>query len=427
MPTVSDAHSHPAHIANAAAVILTATCEGLAGKPEQTDLVFYHGSNCPDGFAAAYAAWVLRGDAATYVAVEHPCVEASLPSVKGKHVVVVDYAFSAAITQRMLGEAASFTVLDHHASAVKELAELPEAHKVLEMLMSGATLSWSYFHAGKPMPLFFRYLEDKDIWRWAFQGSEAFSTAYSAQRPTFEGLQELHAKGAAGVDALIEKGEVILAYRNGVRDSHVKRAVPCTLLGLGARFKARCVNASTLASEIGNAICKDGAELAVVWMYDLQKRHYYVSLRSDSDEVDVSLIAKALGGGGHRRASGFTCESLEGVLCVCRGARRGEKRPQHPLTFPPLSTLQGVRGQEPSVRAQRGSRRGRGSGGRGGGRGRCSGGWRRQQRQQARKALGVALQGSTLSSSPPLQKTHYHEDTHACAASQLPPPTPLDT
>jgi hypothetical protein len=137
-------------------------------------------------------------------------------------------------------------------------------------------------------------------------------------------VADQNAKGAAGVDALIEKGEVILAYRNGVRDSHVKRAVPCTLLGLGARFKARCVNASTLASEIGNAICKDGAELAVVWMYDLQKRHYYVSLRRDSDEVDVSLIAKALGGGGHRRASGFTCESLEGVLCVC-GRRRSAR------------------------------------------------------------------------------------------------------
>ncbi len=320
MPTAPDA-SHAARLlpvdeGKPPPTILAATCEGLAGRPEQADLIFYHGANCPDGFAAAYAAWLLRKDAAAYVPVDHPFDEAALPSVRGKHVVVVDYSFPAAVTQRMLSEAASFVVLDHHASAVKELAALPDANKVLEMLMSGATLSWCYFQRGTPMPLFFRYLEDKDIWRWAFRGSEAFNTGYSALRPTFEGLQELQAKGAAGVDALIEKGEVILAYRNGVRDSHVKRAVPCTLLGLGARFKARAVNASTLASEIGNSICKDGAELAIVWMYDMQKRHYYVSLRSDSDEVDVSVIAKSLGGGGHRRASGFTCDSLEGVLCV---------------------------------------------------------------------------------------------------------------
>ena len=48
--------------------------------------------------------------------------------------------------------------------------------------------------------------------------------------------------------------------------------------------------------------------------YDHVKRHFYVSLRSDSDEVDVSIIAKSLGGGGHKRASGFTCKSLHKVL-----------------------------------------------------------------------------------------------------------------
>ncbi len=30
--------------------------------------------------------------------------------------------------------------------------------------------------------------------------------------------------------------------------------------------------------------------------------------------MDVSVIAKSLGGGGHRRASGFTCDKLEDVL-----------------------------------------------------------------------------------------------------------------
>ncbi len=58
--------------------------------------------------------------------------------------------------------------------------------------------------------------------------------------------------------------------------------------------------------------------------YDHAKRHYYVSLRSDSDEVDVSVIAKSLGGGGHRRASGFTCERLEDVLVYEDGTPVGQ-------------------------------------------------------------------------------------------------------
>ena len=264
MATTSDSHTHAAYVAVPSAVIQRVDCSSK-GTPASTDLVFYHGSSCPDGFAAAFAAWLLLGDKAEYIACDHPLNESALPSVAGKHVVVVDYSFPAAVTQRMIAQAASFLVLDHHISAVKELEAVPAAHKVLEMGMSGATLSWCYFHPSQEMPLLFRYLEDKDIWRWAMRKSEEFTAGYSALKPSFEGLQGVLAKGAAGVDSIIERGEVILAYKNGVRDSHVKRAVPCSLLGMGSQFKARVVNASTMASEIGNSICKEGADMGIVW------------------------------------------------------------------------------------------------------------------------------------------------------------------
>ena len=39
-----------------------------------------------------------------------------------------------------------------------------------------------------------------------------------------------------------------------------------------------------------------------------------VSLRASDDDVDVSAIARAFGGGGHRRAAGFTSELPAGEL-----------------------------------------------------------------------------------------------------------------
>ena len=39
-----------------------------------------------------------------------------------------------------------------------------------------------------------------------------------------------------------------------------------------------------------------------------------VSLRASDDDVDVSAIARAFGGGGHRRAAGFTSELPVGEL-----------------------------------------------------------------------------------------------------------------
>ena len=134
-------------------------------NPSQTDLVIYHGPYCPDGFGAAFSAWKLLGDRATYLPADHgPSAPRGL-DVKGKHVAVLDYSFPAAETARMIAEAASFVCIDHHASAVKELADVPEANKVFEMGQSGATLAYNYFHPGQEVPLLLRYVEDKDIWR----------------------------------------------------------------------------------------------------------------------------------------------------------------------------------------------------------------------------------------------------------------------
>jgi hypothetical protein len=122
------------------APILSTDCSALAraSRPGVCDVVLYHGQSCPDGFASAFAAWKRLGDAALYVAMDHgPAGLKSLPDVAGKHVVVVDFSFSAAVTAELRAKAASFLVLDHHASAERELRELPEEHKVFDMGQSG--------------------------------------------------------------------------------------------------------------------------------------------------------------------------------------------------------------------------------------------------------------------------------------------------
>lgn len=112
-----------------------------AGRPDPraTTLVIYHGPHCPDGFGAAFAAWKLLGDAATYVPAGHGKDAPRGLDVSGKHVAVLDYAFPAEETQRMIAEAASFICVDHHASAEAALAGVPDENKVFEMKQSGAT------------------------------------------------------------------------------------------------------------------------------------------------------------------------------------------------------------------------------------------------------------------------------------------------
>jgi phosphoesterase RecJ-like protein len=55
-------------------------------------------------------------------------------------------------------------------------------------------------------------------------------------------------------------------------------------------------------------------------LLDVDRRgQYKVSLRATDDDVDVSLIARAQGGGGHRRAAGFsTTLELEELIAFLR-------------------------------------------------------------------------------------------------------------
>ena len=58
-------------------------------------------------------------------------------------------------------------------------------------------------------------------------------------------------------------------------------------------------------SEIGSRLSPD-CDVAMIWYYDHADRLIKVSLRSFHDTVDVSEVAKKFGGGGHKKASGFT-------------------------------------------------------------------------------------------------------------------------
>ena len=50
-----------------------------------------------------------------------------------------------------------------------------------------------------------------------------------------------------------------------------------------------------------------------------------VSLRATDGRVDVSRIARAMGGGGHRQAAGFTTELSVRASCVRARARAGPR------------------------------------------------------------------------------------------------------
>lgn len=323
-----------ARLAKHDAKLISTDFKNKAVDPDRVDIVIYH-ADCPDGFAAAFCAWLRLGDQPQYIPLQHgPGLVA--PDVAGKNVVVLDFSFNEATTNRLVQEAAGFLVIDHHASAQSALAALPDANKAFEMGQSGATLAWNYFQPGQEIPAFLRYVEDKDIWRWALTDSEAFTAGMGLVEKDFTVYRSLLYGGDAALDKVISQGKAIVQYQAKVRDGHVKRAKLVRLACAPAYVGLIC-NGSTLASEIGNAMCQvelpvqEGlptqVQFGAIWEYDHEKKNFRVSLRSDSDEVDVCAMAKAYGGGGHRRAAGFTHSggSVEDILLPVEGIPAGWK------------------------------------------------------------------------------------------------------
>jgi len=259
---------------------------------EHVDLVIYH-ANCSDGFGAAYAAHKVLGGRATYVPAFHGD---SPPDVKGKHVVIADFSYDLETTKRLIEEAASLVIIDHHKTAKERLGDLPNLH--FDNDHSGAILTWNYFHPGKEPPRFLKYIEDRDLWKWEMPYSKEFSAAFDMVQWTFEDFELFEDDSV--VDDAITRGKYILAYSKTVIKKICEKAQPRKWHG----YNVMLVNSSHWQSEIGNKLSQD-CDIAVIWYYSHETHKARVSCRAFHDEVDVTELAQAYGGGGHKKAAGF--------------------------------------------------------------------------------------------------------------------------
>lgn len=260
--------------------------------PSSVNQVIYH-SNCTDGFGAAYAAWKLLGDRAEYHAAKHG---ETPPDVAGKNVVVLDFSYDNATTKRLMQEAKSFLIIDHHKSAMVELHDVSCTR--FDMNHSGAMLAWKFFHPGKEAPRLIKFIEDRDLWKWEIPYSKEFSAAFDMVPFDFEEFDKYLDDSA--VDNAQERGAYILAYSKTVISKIAKQAVPRKMGGKNVLV----VNSPHWMSEIGAALSPK-CDFAIIWYWDHETRQVKVSLRAHHDDSDVSEVAKRFGGGGHRKAAGF--------------------------------------------------------------------------------------------------------------------------
>lgn len=284
-------------------------------------LCIYHG-NCADGFGAA---WVVRKALGEENVEFHPGVyQDAPPHVKDRDVLLVDFSYKRTVLDEMANAAKSIVILDHHKTAkedlepftvemcgsarfvwtdvpgmLRDMVELdrPPVLAHFDMNRSGAGMTWDCFFPNDARPRMIAHIEDRDLWRFKMSGTREIQAAVFSYPYDF-----------AAWDTFMEgNGEMLRVEGVGIERKHHKdiaELVKVTKreMKIGGHVIPVANLPYTLTSDAGHLMARGHPFAACYW--DTPEGRVF-SLRSTDEGIDVSAIAKAYGGGGHRNASGF--------------------------------------------------------------------------------------------------------------------------
>ena len=293
-------------------------------------LCIYH-SPCADGFTGA---WVVNRAFKGEVDFHPGVYGESPPNVAGRDVILVDFSYKRPVLTSLLQsddvrQANTILVLDHHKTAAADLDGLmapgegfykgdgwrPDCWRagweqtdewpvrsVFDMERSGAQIAWDFFFPREPRPLLVDYVGDRDLWRFALPLSRevnAYVFAYEYKFAEWDHLDR-QLRNYRDVQNVADLGGAIERKHHKDVAELVKVCERTMIIGGYAVPVANIPY--TLTSDAGHLMAKGERFAACYW--DTPNGRVF-SLRSTDEGLDVSLIAKGYGGGGHRNASGF--------------------------------------------------------------------------------------------------------------------------
>lgn len=269
-------------------------------------ICIYHG-NCADGFSGA---WVVRkalGDIEFHAGVyQNPP-----PDVTNKDVILVDFSYKKEVILKMMETAKSILILDHHKTAIDDLDELFNGvanlamndnekrwHAVFDINRAGSMIAWDYYFPKIPPPKILEHIQDRDLWRFALEGTREIQAnifSYPYDFNVWDMLLNTSPKELALEGAAIE--------RKHFKDIDELLLVTTRRMNIGGINVPIANLPYTLVSDAAHKLGIGEPFAGCYW--DTPKGRVF-GLRSHEDGADVSEIAKQYGGGGHKHASGFS-------------------------------------------------------------------------------------------------------------------------
>lgn len=301
----------------------------------QTALIAYH-TDCLDGFTSA---WIVcralerKGYKCDLIKMDYTPKHLDelfdeLIRYPYEALYIVDYSVPTTFLQdiQCLENNPATTILDHHKTAFEmycpDIPVTPKSYLntkihgavvILDNSHSGAGLCWEYF-TGRCVNenKLVTYVEDWDLWRFDLGENTKYIHHFLLEKVKTlvnwdildEAMREesslfaMLKVGAMNKEAHDDEVNDIACYAvNVIIEGEYGLAVECP---------------RKLVSDVGHTLAKKCGTYGAMYTIDLEENLVYWSFRSvkEEDSYDVEVLAKKLGGGGHKNAARTTVSFL---------------------------------------------------------------------------------------------------------------------
>ena len=223
-------------------------------------------------------------------------------------VYVIDFSWPLDVMQRIEKEAKKLIWIDHHGPTFKEFAKSRfNPYGLRADGVAACQLTWVYLFSMTEIPRAIELLGRYDIWDLD-DNVLAFQYGVKSLNLTIEdpAWESLFGDSSMLLKDIFDAGWPVYKYVQAEDAKYMKSfAFETEIDG----FKVLACNRAKTNFLFFKSMY-DPKKHDMVCSYAWTGTTYAVSLYTDKEDVDVSVICKKYGGGGHKKASGFSCEKL---------------------------------------------------------------------------------------------------------------------
>lgn len=231
------------------------------------------------------------------------------------HVYIVDYSIHPDEMLRLWGLTKNIVWIDHHITAIEKYKDFPyDIGGNRDTAKCGALLCWEWCFPDQDVPASVLLTNDYDL--WTFQYGD-FTKSFQIYMETFEAnfpnslwldpdiFEETEVMGYLTETPPVRDGRLLLNYKRKTDERKAKSLCFTTKVD-DIRFL--CANTQGNSATVDSMF--DPEKHDAIMLFHFNGRHWKFGLYTEKD-IDLTPIAVANGGGGHKKACGFELSNEE--------------------------------------------------------------------------------------------------------------------